>query len=49
VLDGDDVIFTTGADTVKGKALARDGRVALCVSTTGALRLRSCSSKARPR
>jgi hypothetical protein len=31
VLDGDDVIFTTGADTVKGKSLRRDGRVALCV------------------
>ena len=31
VLDGDDVIFTTGADTVKGKAIRRDGRVALCV------------------
>lgn len=31
VLDGDDVVFTTGADTVKGKGLQRDGRVALCV------------------
>ena len=31
VLDGDDVIFTTGADTVKGKAIRRDSRVALCV------------------
>ena len=31
VLDGDDVIFTTGSQSVKGKALARDGRVALCV------------------
>jgi PPOX class probable F420-dependent enzyme len=31
VLDGDDVIFTTGADTVKGKALRRAGRAALCV------------------
>jgi PPOX class probable F420-dependent enzyme len=31
VLDGDDVMFTTGADTVKGKALRRDPRVALCV------------------
>jgi PPOX class probable F420-dependent enzyme len=30
-LDGDDVIFTTGADTIKGKSLQRDGRVALCV------------------
>jgi PPOX class probable F420-dependent enzyme len=31
VLDGDDVIFNTGRDTVKGKALLRDGRAALCV------------------
>jgi PPOX class probable F420-dependent enzyme len=31
VLDGDDVIFTTGAGTVKGKSLQRDGRVALCI------------------
>ena len=31
VLDGDDVIFTTGSQTVKGKALARDSRIALCV------------------
>jgi PPOX class probable F420-dependent enzyme len=30
-LDGDDVMFTTGADTVKGRAIERDGRVALCV------------------
>lgn len=31
VLDGDDVIFTTGAATVKGHALRRDPRVALSV------------------
>jgi PPOX class probable F420-dependent enzyme len=31
VLDGDDLIFTTGQDTVKGKAIRRDPRVALCV------------------
>jgi PPOX class probable F420-dependent enzyme len=30
-LDGDDVMFTTGADTVKGRAIERDRRVALCV------------------
>jgi len=30
-LDGDDIVFTTSADTVKGKAILRDGRVALCV------------------
>ncbi len=29
-LDGNDVIFTTGADTIKGKAILRDGRVSLC-------------------
>ncbi|MFJ4623715.1 PPOX class F420-dependent oxidoreductase [Streptomyces sp. NPDC088812] len=31
LLDGDEVVFTTGANTVKGRNLARDGRVALCV------------------
>ncbi|WP_369148694.1 PPOX class F420-dependent oxidoreductase [Streptomyces sp. R44] len=31
VLDGDDVVFNTGKDTVKGRNLARDGRVSLCV------------------
>jgi len=31
VLDGDDLVFTTGADTVKGKALRRDGRASICV------------------
>jgi PPOX class probable F420-dependent enzyme len=30
-LDGDEMVFTTGADTVKGRAIARDGRVSLCV------------------
>ena len=30
-LDGDDLVFTTGHDTAKGKALRRDPRVALCV------------------
>ena len=29
-LDGDDVVFMTSADTIKGKAILRDGRVALC-------------------
>lgn len=29
-LDGDDVLFNTGAGTVKGKAVQRDPRVALC-------------------
>lgn len=29
-VDGDDVIFMTSADTVKGKAILRDGRVSLC-------------------
>lgn len=31
VLDGDEVVFNTGKETVKGRNLARDGRVALCV------------------
>ncbi|GGJ68760.1 PPOX class F420-dependent oxidoreductase [Streptomyces brasiliensis] len=31
LLDGDEVIFNTGKETVKGRNLARDGRVALCV------------------
>jgi PPOX class probable F420-dependent enzyme len=31
VLDGDDVVFTTGLDTVKGRALRRHGRAAMCV------------------
>ena len=29
-LDGDDIVFTTGLETVKGRALKRDDRVALC-------------------
>ena len=31
VLDGDDVLFNTGAQTVKGRNLRREGRAALCV------------------
>jgi PPOX class probable F420-dependent enzyme len=31
LLDGDDVVFTTGADTVKGRNLVREGRASLCV------------------
>ena len=30
-LDGDDVVFTTGATSVKGRSLREDARVALCV------------------
>jgi PPOX class probable F420-dependent enzyme len=30
-LDGEEVIFTTGAETVKGRSIRRDGRVCLCV------------------
>jgi PPOX class probable F420-dependent enzyme len=29
-LDGDQVVFTTSADTIKGKAIQRDPRVSLC-------------------
>jgi len=31
VLEGDDLVFTTGANTVKGRSLRRDGRVCLAV------------------
>jgi len=31
ILDGDDVVFTTGASTAKGKALLRDPRAAFVV------------------
>ncbi|MGW1375125.1 PPOX class F420-dependent oxidoreductase [Streptomyces sp. NPDC002446] len=31
LVDGDALVFNTGAETVKGRNLARDGRVALCV------------------
>ena len=31
VLDGDDLVFTTGRDTVKGRDLRRDGRVSIVV------------------
>ncbi|MFF3462651.1 PPOX class F420-dependent oxidoreductase [Streptomyces sp. NPDC001984] len=31
LLDGDEVVFNTGKETLKGRNLARDGRVALCV------------------
>lgn len=31
VLDGGDVVFNTGADTGKGKALSREGRVSMVV------------------
>jgi PPOX class probable F420-dependent enzyme len=31
VLDGDDLVFNTGADSVKGRSLARTGWASLCV------------------
>ncbi|MGF7234389.1 MAG: PPOX class F420-dependent oxidoreductase [Frankia sp.] len=31
VLDGDDVVFNTGADTVKGRNLRRECRASVCV------------------
>ena len=30
-LDGDDVVFMTASDTVKGRAILRDPRVSICV------------------
>jgi len=30
IVDGDDVVFMTSADTIKGKAILRDPRVSLC-------------------
>lgn len=31
LMDGDELVFNTGKDTVKGRNLDRDGRIALCV------------------
>ncbi|MEU8977123.1 PPOX class F420-dependent oxidoreductase [Streptomyces sp. NPDC048309] len=31
LVDGDDLVFNTAKESVKGRNLARDGRVALCV------------------
>ncbi|MFF8395601.1 PPOX class F420-dependent oxidoreductase [Streptomyces sp. NPDC016172] len=31
LLDGDEVVFNTGKDSVKGRNIVRDGRIALCV------------------
>lgn len=31
VMDGDDILFNTGAETLKGRSLRREPRVALCV------------------
>ncbi|GAB7029730.1 PPOX class F420-dependent oxidoreductase [Streptomyces sp. NPDC021749] len=31
LVDGDELVFNTGADTVKCRNLSRDGRLALCV------------------
>ena len=31
VVDADDVVFTAGEDSVKGRAIARDPRVCMCV------------------
>ncbi|GAA0900847.1 MULTISPECIES: PPOX class F420-dependent oxidoreductase [Streptomyces violaceusniger group] len=31
LLDGDDLVFNTGQETVKGRNLARDGRLSICV------------------
>ncbi|UAK34601.1 PPOX class F420-dependent oxidoreductase [Nocardia asteroides] len=31
ILEGDELVFNTGKSTAKGKAFARDGRIAICV------------------
>ena len=31
VLDGDDILFTTWHDSVKGRNIVRDGRISICV------------------
>ncbi|MEU1000399.1 PPOX class F420-dependent oxidoreductase [Streptomyces tibetensis] len=31
LLDGDEVVFNTGENSVKGRNIVRDGRIALCV------------------
>lgn len=31
VMDGEDLVFTTSRETLKGRAIRRDGRAALCV------------------
>ncbi|MFC7449027.1 PPOX class F420-dependent oxidoreductase [Rhodococcus daqingensis] len=31
VVDGDDLVFNTGATSAKGRAVVRDGRVVICV------------------
>ncbi|WP_336084334.1 PPOX class F420-dependent oxidoreductase [Nocardia sp. SSK8] len=31
IVDGDELVFNTGKDTAKGRAFARDPRIALCV------------------
>jgi nitroimidazol reductase NimA-like FMN-containing flavoprotein (pyridoxamine 5'-phosphate oxidase superfamily) len=45
VLDGDDVVFNTGAGTGKGRALMREGRASLVVDDEAPRRrLRSAAS-----
>ena len=33
VVDGDDLVFNTGRDTAKGRAIARDPRLVVCVDS----------------
>ena len=35
VLDGDDLLFNTGRNTAKGRAIARDPRLVVCVDSEG--------------
>jgi Pyridoxamine 5'-phosphate oxidase len=44
-LDGDEIVFTTGAETIKGRSIRRDRHV--CLSTTSGLP--SPTSRSRPK
>ena len=48
VLDGDDVVFMTGAETVRGRALRRDATAGpRCASTRSARPTPACASTAK--
>ena len=47
VVEGGEILFTTGKTSAKGRALARDPRVAVCVDME-ARRTPSCRSRGGP-